>query len=179
MTTIVLALDPGTRGCGVSLFDRIDHGDLIAAAYVANSMKRGNGPAECLTMAREVERWVRSHVARADVDMVTEWPRIYTTQKQAKDGKWRDPNDLLALTGVACALAALVSPVTAVTRYFPDEWKGQTSKGVMNTRSLERLTEAERSRIVDAGELSHNIYDALGIGLKRVGRLEKRRVYAR
>lgn len=167
----ILVNDPGIRGCGAARFEL---GRLVRAAYVRNPSKRGNGIEECREMAQALARW-----GAPDVDtVVSERQRIYTLAKQSKNGAWRDPNDLLPLTGVSVALAALLPEAKAIG-YFPDEWGGQVDKEVKNARALERLTPAERATIEDAGALTHNILDAIGIGLHHLGRFARRRVYAR
>jgi hypothetical protein len=167
----LLVNDPGIRGCGAARFE----GDrLVRAAYVRNPHTHGNGIEECRAMARAVATWAGFNVTH----VVSERQRIYTLAKQSKGGAWRDPNDLLPLAGVGCALAAFLPGATAVG-YFPDEWGGQVEKEVKNARALERLTPEERACIQDAGALTHNILDAVGIGLHHLGRFKRRRVYAR
>lgn len=172
----LLGMDPGIRGSGCSFF--VD-GLLVKASYVRNPSKRGNGPAECLTMAQAVAAWVKPLSGDTPIDqLIVEWPRVYTVGKQrSESGSWRDPNDLLALTGVDCAVAAILPGLKNVERYFPDAWKGQVSKVAMNNRVLGRLSDEERSRIEDAGALSHNIYDGIGLSLKWLSRLEPVRIF--
>jgi hypothetical protein len=57
---------------------------------------------------------------------------------------------------------------------LPSTWKGSVPKRVMNDRVLSRLVEAERSllpRRPRAGDYDHNMLDAVGIGLWKLGRL--------
>ena len=172
---MLVTIDPGIRHVGVALFA----GELlIRAALVRSPCTRGNGAAECLAVAWEVAAWVSR--AEAGVDHVgVEWPRIYTVEKSKGD-----PNDLLALVGVGTAIGALLAVdhellPDAVTSVHPDEWKGQVPKATMTRRILDRLSPAERALIEDAGTLTHNVVDAVGIGLHTLGRLERRRVIAR
>jgi len=165
-----LYVDPGIRGSGAALFDASNQ--LIAAAYVKNPEREGNGPAECVSMARAIVEWSKLGWVqpRKLSRLAVEWPRIYTAGKLQGD-----PNDLAGLVGVDCALAGILS--IPVKRYFPDEWKGQTPKDVMNARVLERLTEAEKTRITSPPSLLHNVLDAIGIGLHDLGRLTRQRVF--
>ncbi len=171
--TSLLSLDPGIRGVGVAFFqDKL----LVLASYVRNPSKHGNGPAECLTMAQAVVAWVNK-LGVVD-DLVVEWPRIYTVGKQSDgEGNWRDPNDLLPLVGVDCAVAALLPNLKEITRLYPDNWKAQNKKSVTSSRGLARLSEDEKLRVEDAGELTHNLLDALVIGLYKLGRYERVRVF--
>lgn len=151
-----LAVDPGIRGCGVSFF--LDE-SLHFAVYVKNTYVSGNGPAEARAVAQAVAQWP------ADV-LVLEYPRIYPGPRQRGD-----PNDLLPLAGVVCALAALY-PRAQIVRYFPRDWKGTVDPDVMIRRVQGRLTPEETARVVlPCQSLQHNTWDAVGIGLKAVGRL--------
>lgn len=163
-----LTVDPGIRGCGTALFDA---STLLRAAYVRNPCKSGNGPHECREMAWQVALWVKGYVPVREI--IFEWPRVYTAAKLEGD-----PNDLPPLVGIDCAIAAFF-PGVPVLRYFPEQWKGTTDKEVMNARVMSRLSDVERGRVEDAGHLTHNVLDAVGIGLHHIGRLVRRRVFAR
>lgn len=57
---------------------------------------------------------------------------------------------------------------------LPVEWKGSVDKKVMNNRVLKRLTEDEKRKLPRrprAGDYDHNLLDAVGIGLWKLGRL--------
>ncbi len=207
MSVVVVAVDPGIRGCGVAVFrDSV----LVAAAYVASPVESGNQTAACLAMALAVWAWVRDvlglpanspppsawgwlvatfpaasawlrsllgfdlHAATLPGELVFEWPRMYQVARQEGD-----QNDLPPLAGVDCAIAAMF-PSASVTTYYPDEWKGgQVPKRVMNDRVWERLTPDEQSRVARRarGSLDHNTLDAVGIGMRYLGRLARRRQY--
>lgn len=172
----LLAIDPGINGCGVAVFD---HAALVHAFY-AKSIAPTD--ADMLTRIRACARAVQGGLslrgphAHAVSRLVVEMPQIYTFGK----GKG-DPNDLLPLAGVLGALSATfwATETRAVT---PREWKGGVDGDVfIETRIKPRLTADERSRVSfsSAKGLQHNVYDAVGIGLYAVGRLERKRVYAR
>jgi len=170
-------LDPGIRKCGISLF----HGQtLVFARTVKNPMRSGNDYAACRSMALAVS----IVFPRLNV-LGIEWPRVYTAGKQIKNGHGTDPNDLLPLVGVGTAVAAL-APDAEIIRYYPDEWKGQVEKIAMNIRVLGRLSEVERSLVEakdpDHGKPNaegHDTWDAVGIGLHHLGRLDRVRIIAR
>lgn len=176
---MILAVDPGLHGCGVSLWDR---SELYAAAYVPGAA--GKESAEVVVgTALDARDWA---VARLSGDRVTqvvvEWPRIYPGERE------KDPMNLLPLVGVGMAVCASF-PSARFTRYFPAEWKGQLPKPVKVTdvyvvaeRVTLRLSVPERARVVlpSALGLAHNVWDAIGIGLHHVGRgllTHRRRVY--
>ena len=165
---MLLALDPGIRGCGVSLFDSTK--TLAEAHYVENTARTGNKAAECVSMAEAV----RSFAARWSVTtVVVEWPQVYVKRLRT------NPNDLLALAGVDSALCALFPRCKHVT-YLPMEWKQQIDKEAHHRRAMARLSEAECGCIkLPAKDLQHNVFDAIALGLKHLGRLEPKRVYPR
>lgn len=179
---VIGALDPSVRDCGLSLlYDKtVQWGKLVR-----NPMKSGHDYAACRSMALAVS----IHFPRLDI-LVIEFPRIYTAGKQVKrddhgNARSTDPNDLLPLVGVGTAVAALM-PDTEIVTLYPDEWKGSVSKFAMNIRTCGRLSADER-KTVEAKDpdpdkphdKGHNVWDAVGIGLHYVGRLERVRVIAR
>lgn len=106
--------------------------------------------------------------------VVIEWPQVYTAGKSKGD-----PNDLLPLVGVGCALCALAS-YAKLWRFLPAEWKGQLPKGeAYETRLRARLSAQELAVIEDAGSLTHNTLDAVGLGLFFLGRFAPRKVFPR
>ncbi len=167
VTNLLVALDPGIRGCGVASF--ID-GHLSRAAYVKNPARRGCGAAECVAMARAVEAW---YDGEAD-ELACEWPQIYA-KTQGKD-----PNDLLALCGIDTAVSCCVAPNGLTTTYKPAAWKGQMPKGACHQRIATRLNSIEFQIALKAaaaiGDLAHNMWDAVGIGLHHLGRLKPERI---
>lgn len=172
---VTISMDPGIRGCGVSIWI----GDKVAAAtYVKNTQTSGNGPRECATMAAAVHRWIDKDFDKPTM-LILEWPQIYVSR--IREGKMQeDPNDLLSLCGVDAALSGLFLDVP-VTHYLPNFWKGNMDGDVMVERIKGRLHPDEKDRVElpSAKGLGHNVWDAIGIGLKYHDRLERKRVYAR
>ncbi len=167
---ILLAIDPGIRGCGVAVFDG---GWLVHADYVVNPCREGNRAAEAASMAS----WVHGSLwGRFDVTaLALEWPRVYAT-RIASGASPGDPNDLLGLAAVSAGIAALYAPAAA-TSYCPSEWKGQMPKDVCQKRINARLNSRELAFVMavkPAGK-RHNTWDAVGIGLHHLGRLAPRR----
>ncbi len=159
MTGALLAIDPSLRASGWALFSA---GVLCGGGVVCTSAADAT---ECavIALARSLP------IIRTDLAMVAEWPQVYTGQRGGND-----PNDLLWLT---CVLGAAIDRVRPpkLTLYRPAEWKGQVPKVTHNKRVLSRLTQAEmvlyESLAVPKG-IRHNLIDAIGIGLKYLGRLE-------
>lgn len=175
---MILALDPGTAGCGVALVD-LRTREVISAAYVRNPRRDPDVLVNAVNMGRAVAVW-RDDVPRAlhPTELVAEWMQIYTAGK-AKRGA--NPNDLLKLTAVNGATAvALGVPCRCV---LPRAWKGtlgdvEDEDGeehyLVEERIRERLSLAERAVVIDglpgSDKLDHNVWDAAGIGLWAVGR---------
>ena len=166
---IILAVDPGIRGCGAAVFQAER---LLAAEYVRNPCIAGSIPDAILDMARAVVVWFWSVGLQAPDALVIEWPQIYRAGKMKGD-----QNDLLPLVGVDLAIAAKLNVQTIA--YRPAEWKGQMTKDATQARVTARLDRVETNRIRHAGAKDHNTYDAIGIGLHHIGRFQPTRVFAR
>jgi RNase H-fold protein (predicted Holliday junction resolvase) len=165
----LFAIDPGLKACGVAQFD---DGMLIHAELVTLSKDvEDNTPEELRYMM------TGSALAGFHFDtLAIEFPKVYVGSKQKGDQK--DLLHLAALVG-AITYGARKKFADSVTTYLPYEWKKQLDKVTTQTRVLERLSKGEQSGIVLAGAKSHNIYDAIGIGLHHLGRFKPQRIYAR
>lgn len=137
----MIAIDPGVKFCGVACF-RCD--ELEFARYVAV-----DDLVDAIDLSEEL------HI---------EMPRIYPGSGQQKG----DLNDLLNLAAV---VGLCESYFNRSTRVFPAQWKGQVPKKIMNARILSKLSPIEQGRIVGAGAKTHNVIDAVGIGLHALHRL--------
>lgn len=179
MIRVLLAVDPGIRGSGAALFDLADN-HMVRASYVKSFARHGGGPREAAVMAHAITAWCAAQSVMVST-IVMEWPQIYMNTVFDKD-----KNDLLPLAGVDAALCAIIAAERFI-HYKPREWKGQIPKYVegqpineiMRQRVLSRLTPAEAATIHDDGELTHNTYDAIGIGLHHLGLFKRTRVIAR
>lgn len=179
----VLSIDPGIRGVGAALWrDRV----LVAAAYVRSAEVVGNGPRECVAVARAALEWASKWaglVVEKRIDqLVVEWPQTYDGRSSRGD-----TNDLLPLAGVDAALVTLL-PFSKVAYFVPHEWKGGTQKPskasdpyVIEERVKDRLDAGENQRVEWPRSEKHgwDVADAIGIGLKFLGRFERKRVFAR
>lgn len=200
---MILAVDPGIRGCGVAVFS--PHG-LLAAQYVTNPTgvqyrstsipagERDDTPSgfRVYAMAREVHLTC-PHLEAGTDTLVLEFPRIY---REAKQGK-KDPNDLTPLAAIDGAIMGLFGMPAIM--YYPHAWKGSLDPDICISRVRSRLTEDEWEQVqfpkgtcedcrdyekaavacAKSSCLAHNVFDAIGIGLKYTGRFDARRVYAR
>jgi hypothetical protein len=167
--SVLLCVDPGLRGCGCAVFA---DGALVRAAYVPSPEQSARGPVAWLAMSEAVTVWY-GQLVRFPSELLLEVMRIYPRSDQQKG----DPNDLLELNGVQGAIAANIKP-ERLLGYFPHDWKGSIPKDKLAKRIRLALTETERNNIISVGAKDHNTIDAIGIGLHRLGRLN-RRVIAR
>jgi len=173
----ILAVDPGIQGCGCAVFK---DGTLQYANYVKNI----GGDVLCCSMARSVDIWLWSFTCDlSEMDeIIMEYPKVYT-QGHLKG----DPNDLLPLAGVDAAIAMLsqcrsdASDRPKITFYLPQEWKRQVPKAIHHERIIAEMTELEKNVAPKQlpKSILHNVYDAIGIGLFHLQRLNPKRVIAR
>jgi hypothetical protein len=156
---VLLAVDPGLRGCGVALFNE---GRLWQVAYLRGSKDSADASAWG-AMAAAVAAWSPGVVTEA----VSEFPKVYSVGKSKGD-----PEDLLQLAAVVGALSvALAVPLRVVRPY---EWKRQVPKDIMAGRIAQCLEAGELAAAragMPAKSYQHNVWDAIGIGLHAVGRL--------
>lgn len=188
----ILALDPSIRSAGVALYRCRK---LVGAATLRISPTKDNVATRCLRMAQEVVGWVVEREA-APATLVVEWPKI-SGQTLGKD-----PNDQIGLAGVVGAVSSqlamlLVSSVAgmlssglamqdetlSIVSYTPGEWSGGMSK-VRKKKGAEGSVRAQYTRrrllaeeLVHWPTNEHDALDAVGIGLKFLGRFEPRTVF--
>jgi hypothetical protein len=165
----LLSIDPGLHSCGVAVFDASTSNSLLWAGLVKNSVD-----AHILNQTYHWSLW-RGMVLSVDAKLhdldlhpdrlALELPQVYIASHSKGD-----PNDLIMLAGLVGALTHWFPGM--VFLYLPHSWKGNTPKAIMNERILKRLSDDERSKIEKAPKsLSHNIFDACGIGLAHLKRL--------
>lgn len=169
-----IAVDPGVRGCGVAIFKN-QH--LHHASYVRNP---ASATERCLPilwneMAWRMKMFREEWLQTDDFALIVELPQVYRKSKG-------DPNDLLSLAAIVGALTVSMSPSFAEA-YRPARWKGQVPKDIM-IRRIKELIKPEEWEVIRLPEwthklkqdkehrLAHNVYDAIGIGMYHVGRLD-------
>ncbi len=165
-------VDPGLRGCGVAVFHE---GEVERAAYIKNPVLSGEGFGAYTAMANEVSNYL---TGRSYDKLVIEHPRVYPGAAQQKG----DLNDLLSVVAVGSAIAAVsvASPdyYGDIETLYPSDWKGNTPKEVMTDRIRRNLASGEVSAIEPcAASLKHNVYDAIGIGLFKLKRINQRVIH--
>ena len=173
--------DPGIRGAGIAVFHQADK-KLIAASYAKSLLKSGHMAEECRAVAMTMIAWLNSLGIRSEKmvsQLGVEWPLLLPAGQQKGD-----QNDLPPLAGVSAAFA-IMFPTTPCRSFIPREWKGTVEPDVMTRRIHARLTPEELGVVTWTGKehdplvgLNHNTFDAIGIGLHMLGRLQRQRVYA-
>jgi hypothetical protein len=178
-------VDPGIRGCGVSVYQR---GVLTRAAYVKNPAAKGNDMQAILSMVDALRVLIPPD---GPCTFILERPQIYAGQQRGT----KDPNDLLPLMGIIAGLAAH-HPYAHFIEYRPREWKGTIDADEMTRRIKEALAPEEFAVATEGTECPiccdqlslltcpesckwHNTFDSIGLGLKAYGRLERKRVIHR
>ena len=159
----LIAVDPGLRGCGVAVFCARS---LSWARYVENPAKSGRGPEAWGAMSRAIHTQVQKNGPLPPFTYFFEIPQVYPGVPET------DANDLIDLAGVVGAIVGQED--VHVAWCHPRAWKGQVPKRVMNERVKKKLQAEENSNFFSVGALDHNTWDAVGLGLYYLGRLECR-----
>lgn len=184
LATELLALDPGVLHPAAA---RFSGGKLVRAArtpVAAGLAALGTGQ-RALEIARAAAHWARTLEAARGLPPLThviyEFPQIYRETKAAGVR----PNDLTKILAAAATTVGMVAArcdTLAVFSPFPaDVWdrmpkatEGDPRDSVRGGRVWDRLDEAERAVL----ELTHDAFDACGLGLFLLGRFERVRVFA-
>jgi hypothetical protein len=102
-------------------------------------------------------------------EMVVEKPQVYPHQRLKGD-----PNDLIDVALAAGCVAEMGhANGMAVEFVLPRRWKGQRPKDVCNALTLDLMLPHEKGLLKKTGVIKskrHNVLDAIGIGLWRIGR---------
>lgn len=157
----LISMDPGLRDCWLSSWHE---NRLIATYKVSNPVGKARGPEAWLSMGQAVANNIQLFTYARKAHFVTEIPQVYNAGKQKGD-----QDDITQLSGIVGAVVMALNPAS-VSHYYPREWKGQLPKETCGDRVLLTLSESERMNVGKYGALQHNILDAIGIGLKYLGR---------
>lgn len=146
----LLAVDPGVHKCGVAVFS---DEQLVGASWVP---------------LIDVGLFAYSRVPEIR-EFIVEMPQVYPGMPKT------DLNDLLNLATSVGYLEHQFRLCSRRARYYPAEWKAQVPKKVMTSRIMHHpaLTELEIANIVRQGAKDHNTYDAVGLGLYHLGRMNR------
>lgn len=164
----VLAIDPGIKACGMSIFekDRLVYCNVLRPMAVVHPLV---GIKEIMALAQAA--WdANMGVSYSPELLIVEKPQIY--QQQHLKG---DPNDLIPLAIMAGMFWERFKPKNIILPQ-PKEWKGQVPKDVMSRRTLTKLDKREQEVLKEdlirvPERLRHNGLDSIGIGLYGLNRL--------
>jgi hypothetical protein len=168
---VLLAIDPGLRNVGAALFG-VAEGGLKKAGLVRSTLDGLDGPYAWRETAAAVRSWVGWDTVL--VTRVTfEQPGAYRSDSA---GRTLNLQDLVAIDAWICSFF----PHATYSRYFPMEWQGNLKrpkthkqKDPVVERIRRELSPEELQRVIlPAPSLAHNVWDAVGIGLKALGRFE-------
>lgn len=155
---MLLTIDPGVRICGVALWQpdgQLHRAELVRGAHAAPDAVAWIAMATAVFHATELYR---------PQALVIEQMRTY--EGRAAKG---DANDLIAVAHTVGAIVMRLRLPTVVQT--AQQWKGGTPKSVTENRMNEKLSPAEKERIIwPAKSLRHNVTDAIGIGLRHLRR---------
>ncbi len=183
----MITIDPNLRGCGVAVWFR---GNLVSANYVkSKNESRGRGYKIYKDLAASVTSDLHSvnselaQMARGRVlgdPLIIELPRFYGSTHEKGD-----PNDLIDVCGVGAACATAIATqhtqwgsTCNVEHVFPSEWKGNVKKSIMLERIWSKLSDAEKAVVQKTNKSdTEDILDSVGIGLFKLGRLNKRVIH--
>jgi len=164
---VILSIDPGKRHAGCALFDDKE----LACAWLVKANK---------TYAEAVGSWgvATAHAVRDDL-LKRVYPgviEVAVIEKPVvrKGHSSKISNDCVDLAIMGGAFAGVhCEQIEKVHFYIPEDWKGQVPKGVMIERIQSRLDEEEFGRVdlPDNKKRQTDVWDAVGIGLKYIGRL--------
>jgi hypothetical protein len=147
----------------------IDPGKNTGFAVFRNSVLFGCGLLK-FSNTREYTKFLFRLMDEVRPDQaIIEIPRVYPFKHQKGD-----QNDLIGLAVQAGICIAAASPFCQVQEVHPQEWKGQRPKKVDNEHTLKMLYSPIETDIFFGSGIKkserHNVLDAIGIGLWRLGR---------
>ena len=159
---MLVSIDPGVRGLGLA---RFEDGVLKGAGYV----RAFEGDVACVGLTDALQSSFRTPLKTlADIDeLVIEKPKVYDVRHQK--GDQRDIVDLAIAVG---SIVRALSHACVVTLVEPSGWKGQTPKAISVERTIKALSPNELAQVIlpRAKKLQLDVWDAIGIGLWRLGR---------
>lgn len=155
---LLAAVDLGKRKCGLALFFVNDQGH--ARLLAAETTRQEDGDPEA--MAQALVDAIPALPVLVPVFWVVEWPQKYEHLRARHE-------NLEELHAVGYALKRRV-PVVA--EYRPAEWKGNVPKAAHHKR-LQRELAPMDATLPPPGDDTHDMWDAVGIGLYATGRTRR------
>lgn len=156
---LLIAIDPGKRVCGVSVWGCEPHQTQLL--YACSIRPKGN----LVNLPSQVEDLWMSFVdgyGEAAPQFVFEVPRYYTKKRTT----FRGVDALFEVLDTFHRHGILVKDYV-----YPSQWKGNVPKKV-HMRRIEKALTAEEMDCVDP-DGTHDMWDAIGIGLYATGRTSR------
>lgn len=156
----VIAIDPSVTNTGVAVYEDAE----LAFAFQVKC--RGWAEAGMDVSIALADRYPLEALAQV---LAIEIPQVYHQRKQ----KGRQEDVVKVALAAGSIAGALCEFVGEVVTYLPNQWKGQVPKEVMVRRVKKRLShdELDRVELPSAASEEHNVYDAVGIGLRYLRRI--------
>lgn len=150
---MILSIDPGLRTTGVALWQN----SLLVEAKLLQGDKKANGSEAWRAIGYALIPMVNALVER----VIVELPQVYVASRSKAD-----PNDLIQLAAVVGTIGGMLRDVPMQT-VLPRQWKGNIDKAIMVERIQSKLSAKEKGvvKLPSAKSLSHNVWDAIGVGL--------------
>jgi hypothetical protein len=145
----LMTVDPG-KNLGWAMFE---DGRLIETGLI-----------EAHSLADTVFELVGVCERHRPAEAVIEIPQVY--QQRLWKG---DQNDLVDVAVIAGAAAATLIAYAEPQLIRPHGWKGNRPKAIDNRHTFSLLDDEEKSKI-PSGAKRHNVLDAVGMGLWKLGR---------
>ncbi len=158
MKDLLVAIDPGTRGLGLSIWA---FGQLVRATYTTGL---GGQPHPLL----EIVPYLNVEIGGLEnAQAVVELPMVYQTQHQK--GDQADIVNVAVVVGI-CLAELSRAGVTPILTVVPRDWKGNLPKDVCAARAKALLSEDEIKQVAlpKASSLHHNVWDAVALGQWRL-----------
>lgn len=158
---ILAAVDPGSGYFGCAVFR--GSALLVGMLHTFHHIPTEAYHLQAEEMVRFLHEEVRLRVQQP-VHVVIEQPHQWPNMSHAIVRSVEKLSNIVAASRVA-----LIHAQFSVETVKPVEWKGNVAKKPMIRRVKKRLTAAEMVTVQDV----EHVWDAVGIGLWRVGRLRK------
>jgi hypothetical protein len=156
----LVSIDPGLECPAAACFSS---GKLVATAHAVLLTKAGWREA-----ARHLNKALGQIPNQHDHVLVVELPQVYRTGLRKGD-----PADLVDLAAMAGAMVGMLDyRVEKLVVYQPHDWKGNLKKAECERRVRARLSPEELAAVTlpERKALAHNVWDAVGIGLRYLNR---------
>ena len=176
---MIVGIDPGIHGLGVSLYNLdkqfIDATYIVGHTVNVKKQYAQEGGKAIQEVCFATEKWLAVREAYVSPKvMCLEWPQIYIPRGE-------HPYQSIGKAAAALWLSAVVGALCShwagrIVLVHPHDWKGTLpTETAVKHRVFSRMSEEERKRAADClvavkGSLQHNVIDALGIGMHAAGK---------